>query len=308
MSPPIFLRVCLMKLSQLNAFLAIIENDFNITRTVEKTFVVQSALSRQIKLLEEELEHPVFQRQGKRFTGLTPFGEKVYKLALNMRANEKNIISLAKDWSEKESSLTIATTHTQAKYFLTEAIKCIRQELPHLELRIEQSNPKSLIMMLEKQQADIVICTEQIGDCEHLNYMPCYQWKHCVVVPHQHELSAYESLTLGQVADHPIVTYVYGFTGRDVIQRAFLEINRKPQVILSAADSDVIKTYVSIGFGVGIIAEVAYQQEDQQKLRMIPIRTPIKTLQTGIAWLNNRYFNATVQKAIDVIVEHGKVF
>lgn len=297
-----------MKLSQLNVFLAVIENGCNISHTVEKTFIVQSALSRQIKLLEEELGHPLFRRQGKRFVGLTPFGEKVHKIALSMQANEKSIKALANDWSEKKSILTIATTHTQAKYFLTDAIKRIRLELPDLELRIEQSNPKGLVTMLEKQQADIVICTEKIGTRDHLIYTPCYQWKHCVIVPYHHPLSEKTNISLTEVADYPIITYVYGFTGRNAIQRSFLEANQRPNIFLSASDSDIIKTYVKIGFGVGIIAQMAYQEEDKKELLMIPITNNNTILNTGIAWLNNRYFNRTVSQAINIIINHGKNF
>jgi DNA-binding transcriptional LysR family regulator len=297
-----------MKLSQIRIFLAVIENGYSISRTVEKIFIVQSALSRQIKLFEDELGHPLFCRLGKRFTGLTPFGEKVHKLALNMASNEKNLLALSKNWSEKESILTIATTHTQAKYFLPEAINKIRQKLPNLELRIEQSNPNNLITMLEKQQADVAICTEQIGDREYLSYTPCYQWQHGVVVSPNHPLSKYNEVTLAQVADYPIITYVYGFTGRPAIQRAFLEINRKPQIVLSASDSDVIKTYARIGFGVGIIAQMGYQKEDKETLKYLTIDTPIEPSQTGIAWLNNRYFNDTVKQAIEIIIQHGNHF
>ena len=216
---------------------------------------------------------------------------------------------LQKTGQIKNLSLTIATTHTQAKYFLPKAILKIRQQLPDLKLRIEQSNPNTLITMLEKHQADIAICTEQIGGREHLNYMPCYQWRHCIILPLGHPLSKQQEVSLDTVANYPIVTYVYGFTGRTAIQRGFREINRQPRVILSASDSDVIKTYVRIGFGVGIIAQMAYQEEDQKDLLAIPIKeSDIESSETGLAWLHNRYFNNTMQQAIKILVEYGDNF
>ncbi|MDO8845666.1 LysR substrate-binding domain-containing protein, partial [Methylicorpusculum sp.] len=248
-----------MNISQLEILRLLQETDYNVTKTAEKMHVVQSAVSRQLILLEEELGAPLFERHGKRLHGPTPLGLRVLEEVNLVNQAMKNIRALADDFIDNRNGfLHIATTHTQAKYFLPGPIATFRAHYPGIKIYIEQSSPNNLINLLHQHKADIVICTEKLGDNEKLIIQPCYHWHHTVIVPIGHPL-ANETITLERLATYPILTYSQGFTGRSNIEKAFGDADIALDVTLAAADSDVIKTYVRLGFGVGIIAGMSYE-------------------------------------------------
>ncbi|MBS3953035.1 MAG: LysR family transcriptional regulator [Methylomicrobium sp.] len=291
-----------MNISQLEILRLLQETDYNVTKTAEKMHVVQSAVSRQLILLEEELGAPLFERHGKRLHGPTPLGLRVLEEVNLVNQAMKNIRALADDFIDNRNGfLHIATTHTQAKYFLPGPIAKFREHYPGIKIYIEQSSPDNLINLLHQHKADIVICTEKLGDDEKLIIQPCYHWHHTVIVPIGHPLSN-ETLTLERLATYPILTYSRGFTGRSNIEKAFGDAGIALDVTLAAADSDVIKTYVRLGFGVGIIAGMSYEPGKDNDLLALDLNGLIPESTTKFAYLKHSYLPTFTRFFIDQLL------
>jgi DNA-binding transcriptional LysR family regulator len=296
-----------MNLNQLELLRVLQETDFNLSKAADKMHVVQSAVSRQLQLLEMELGTPVFERHGKRLLGLTPMGERVMQQVEQIHQAKKNIISLADDFRDnRNGTLHIATTHTQAKYLLPVPVQKFRQQFPNIKIYMVQSSPGNLIDLLHQHQADIAICTEKLADDDKLILRPCYQWHHCVIVPKHHPLATAD-LTLKRLATEPILTYSPGYTGRTAIEKAFNDKDLHPDIILAAADSDVIKTYVRLGLGVGIIAETAYEPEKDSDLVALDLSGLIPASVTKIAYLKQLYLPSYCRYFIDALLEQARL-
>lgn len=296
-----------MNLNQLELLRILQETDFNLSKAADKMHVVQSAVSRQLQLLEAELGTPVFERHGKRLLGLTPLGERVMQQVEQIHQAKKNIISLADDFRDnRNGTLHIATTHTQAKYLLPVPVQKFRQHYPNIKIYMVQSSPGNLIDLLHQHQADIAICTERLADDERLILRPCYHWHHLAIVPKQHALANSE-LTLKRLAAEPILTYSPGYTGRTAIEKAFKDQDLHPDIILAAADSDVIKTYVRLGLGVGIIAETAYEPEKDDDLVALDLSGLIPESVTKIAYLKQLYLPSYCRYFIDALLEQARM-
>jgi DNA-binding transcriptional LysR family regulator len=296
-----------MNLNQLELLRVLQETDFNLSKAADKMHVVQSAVSRQLQLLEMELGTPVFERHGKRLLGLTPMGERVMQQVEQIHQAKKNIISLADDFRDnRNGTLHIATTHTQAKYLLPVPVQKFRQQFPNIKIYMVQSSPGNLIDLLHQHQADIAICTEKLADDDKLILRPCYQWHHCVIVPKHHPLATTD-LTLKRLATEPILTYSPGYTGRTAIEKAFNDKDLHPDIILAAADSDVIKTYVRLGLGVGIIAETAYEPEKDSDLVALDLSGLIPASVTKIAYLKQLYLPSYCRYFIDALLEQARL-
>jgi DNA-binding transcriptional LysR family regulator len=296
-----------MNLNQLELLRVLQETDFNLSKAADKMHVVQSAVSRQLQLLEMELGTPVFERHGKRLLGLTPLGERVMQQVEQIHQAKKNIISLADDFRDnRNGTLHIATTHTQAKYLLPVPVQKFRQQFPNIKIYMVQSSPGNLIDLLHQHQADIAICTEKLADDDKLILRPCYQWHHCVIVPKHHPLATTD-LTLKRLATEPILTYSPGYTGRTAIEKAFNDEDLHPDIILAAADSDVIKTYVRLGLGVGIIAETAYEPEKDSDLVALDLSGLIPASVTKIAYLKQLYLPSYCRYFIDALLEQARL-
>ncbi len=290
-----------MKLAQINAFVTLVDSDLNISQTAEKLHTAQSAVSRYIQLLEHELGVCLFERRGKRLVSLSPFGEILLQHAQMMLKEEQHILKVAQEFSNPESGiLRIATTHTQAKYFLPAAIEHVYKKFPKIQLRLHQGTPKEIIHMLNKQTADIAVCTEELSNHAHLNVKECYTWHHCVIVPKNHPLANREHIALKDLRFWPLITYVFGFTGRSALQAHFEENNVTPNVVLSASDTDIIKSYVRLQFGIGIIADIAFSKEDSQHLVRIPI-SDVMSSTTSVAWQKNSFSPSHIKETIDII-------
>jgi len=247
-----------MKLQQLRYIWEVTRHNLNVSATAQSLFTSQPGISKQIRLLEDELGVEIFARSGKHLTRVTPAGEAIIELAGKVLRTVDNIKHVSQEHSdERRGSLSIATTHTQARYALPPVIHEFRQKYPDVALHMQQGTPKQIAQMVSEGQADFAICTESLELFTDLVLLPCYRWNRCVLVPQDHPLASVETLTLEALAEYPLVTYLFGFTGRSQLDDAFKAHDLTPNVVLTAADADVIKTYVRLGLGVGIVAHMA---------------------------------------------------
>jgi LysR family cys regulon transcriptional activator len=247
-----------MKLQQLRYIWEVAHHDLNVSATAQSLFTSQPGISKQIRLLEDELGVEVFARSGKHLTRVTPAGERIITTAGEILRKCESIKQMAQEFSnEKRGTLSIATTHTQARYALPPVISAFIKQYPDVSLHMHQGTPMQIAEMAANGTVDFAIATEGLELFGDLVMMPCYRWNRCVVVPQGHPLAKLEKLTLEALAEHPIVTYVFGFTGRSKLDEAFSHRGLSPKVVFTAADADVIKTYVRLGLGVGIVARMA---------------------------------------------------
>ncbi len=251
-----------MKLQQLRYIWEVAHHDLNVSATAQSLYTSQPGISKQIRLLEDELGVEVFSRSGKHLTHVTPAGEVIIEMAGEILRKVESIKRVADEFSnERQGSLGIATTHTQARYALPGIIQTFRSDYPDVALQMHQGTPVQIAEMAADGSVDFAIATEGIEHFSELVMMPCYRWNRAVVVPHDHPLAGREQLTLADVAAESIVTYVFGFTGRSKLDDAFDEQGLKANVVFTATDTDVIKTYVRLGLGVGIIAAMAFDPQ-----------------------------------------------
>ena len=248
-----------MKLQQLRYVLEVAHHGLNVSAAAESLFTSQPGVSKQIRLLEDELGVEIFARSGKQFERITPVGQTIIEVAGQILRQAENIKQIAEEHSnERQGELSIATTHTQARYALPRVITRFREAYPGVTLQMNQGSPSQLAELATDGDVDFVIATEGLHLFRDLIMMPCYRWYRDIVVPKGHPLAERQSLTLADVAAEPIVTYVFGFTGRSMLDKAFTAQGLTPNVAFTATDTDVIKTYVRLGVGVGIIASMAF--------------------------------------------------
>jgi LysR family cys regulon transcriptional activator len=260
-----------MKLQQLKYLLAIVDNGLNITAAAEKLFTSQPGVSKQLKLLEEELGLQVFTRKGKSLGRVTAAGEQVINRARLIMSEVDNIRSLAADfYHEQEGSMSIATTHTQARYVLPDIIRRFRERYPRVSLNLHQGTSEQISDMVVANEIDFAIATGSNSLFSDLLLVPSYHWDRKIIVPKAHKLAALDRrLTLEDLAEYPLVTYVFSFGGQSSLKKAFADEGLEPDVVFTARDADVIKTYVRMGLGVGIVASMAEDCEDQRDLTAI---------------------------------------
>lgn len=261
-----------MNLHQLRFVREAVRQNFNLTEAAKALFTSQPGVSKAIIELEEELGVDIFARHGKRIRGLTEPGRAVLESVELIMQEIDGLKRIGKEYAAQDSgSFTIATTHTQARYILPKVVQAFMQKYPKVRLSLLQGNPKQIAEMVIRDQADIAIATEAIAGIDGLVSLPCYQWEHVVVVPPEHPLLALKQITLEEIAHYPLITYDAAFAGRSKIDHAFEIRNLKPDVLLEAIDADVIKTYVELGMGVGIIAGMAFDAERDTHLRSVPV-------------------------------------
>ncbi|WP_263079108.1 HTH-type transcriptional regulator CysB [Endozoicomonas sp. Mp262] len=248
-----------MKLQQLRYIWEVAHHDLNVSATAQSLYTSQPGISKQIRLLEDELGVEVFSRSGKHLTRITPAGEKIIETAGEILRKVESIKQVAQEFSdEKKGSLSIATTHTQARYALPAVINKFIAQYPDVALHMHQGTPIQIAEMAADGSVDFAIATEALELFNDLVMMPCYRWNRCILVPRDHPLTQVSQLTLQDVARFPLVTYIFGFTGRSKLDEAFMNEGLSPRVVFTAADADVIKTYVRLNLGVGIVAKMAY--------------------------------------------------
>jgi DNA-binding transcriptional LysR family regulator len=292
-----------VNLSQLELLRVLQETDLNLSKAADRMHIVQSAVSRQLQLFESELGSPLFERKGKKLTGLTPLGVRIMDEVSTINMAKKNIQTIAADYLDShQGMLHIATTHTQAKYFLPMPIRRFREKYPGVRIYMVQASPEQLIDQLHAHKADIAICTEKVDEDAELVLKKCYEWHHAAVMPQGHPLSEGE-ITLERLASFPILTYSFGFTGRSNIESAFQSTGLELDIILAAADTDVIKTYVRQGLGVGIIAGMAYDAQADKDLVVRDLSHLIPHSTTKIAYLKQNYLPIYTQHFIAELLQ-----
>jgi LysR family cys regulon transcriptional activator len=260
-----------MKLQQLRYLVEVERRGLSVSAAAEAMFTSQPGVSKQIALLEEELGVTIFERSGKRLTAVTTPGSIVLAMARRMLGEAQNMKRVGEDYAAESSGmLSIATTHTQARYTLPPVIQRFVQRHPQIRLHIQQGSPLQVADWILDGSADLGIATEALDRHAELVSLPCFQWAHLVVTPKGHPLQAHQPLTLAALAGFPLITYDATFTGRSHIDRAFERQGLRPDVMLTAIDSDVIKTYVGLGLGVGIIAEMAFDPLRDDTLAAMP--------------------------------------
>jgi LysR family cys regulon transcriptional activator len=261
-----------MKLQQLRYIWEVSKHDLNVSATAQSLYTSQPGISKQIRLLEDELGVEVFARSGKHLTRVTPAGKAILEISGEILQKVDSIRQIAQEFSdERKGSLSVATTHTQARYALPPVINEFIKMYPEVALHMHQGTPTQISEMAADGTVDFAIATEAMGSYSDLIMMPCYSWNRSVVVPKDHPLAQVGELTLEKLASYPIVTYTFGFTGRGKLDEAFKEEGLDPKVVFTAVDSDVIKTYVRLGLGVGIIASMAVDQQLDQDLVAIDV-------------------------------------
>lgn len=260
-----------MKLQQLKYLLAIVDNGLNITAAAERMYTSQPGVSKQLKLLEEELGMQLFTRKGKSLGGITPAGHQVIGRARIIMREAENIRSLASDYyEEKEGSLSIATTHTQARYVLPDIVAEFRKRFPKVGLNLHQGTSEQIADMVAANDIDFAIATGSSELFADLMLVPSYRWDRAIVVPKGHDLTKLNRrITLHDLAKFPLVTYVFSFGGQSSLKRAFEDEGLEPDVVFTARDADVIKTYVRMGLGVGIVASMAADCTNNKDLQVI---------------------------------------
>jgi LysR family cys regulon transcriptional activator len=248
-----------MKLQQLRYIVEVLNHNLNVSATAESLFTSQPGISKQVRMLEDELGIQVFGRSGKHLTHVTPAGLDVMEIAQQILAKVESIKAVAKEHTlPDQGKLNIATTHTQARYALPPVISSFMQKYPKVSLHMHQGTPQQISEAASRGEADFAIATEALHLYHDLVMLPCYHWNRSVIVRQDHPLAQLgRNLAVEDIAQHPIVTYVFGFTGRSELDRAFAAKGLEPRIVFTATDADVLKTYVRLGLGVGVVASMA---------------------------------------------------
>lgn len=294
-----------MKLQQLRYIWEVVRHGLNVSATAESLYTSQPGVSKQIRQLEDELGVQIFQRSGKHLVDVTPAGAAIVDVAGRILGDVENVRRIAQDYSDDaRGSLTIATTHTQARYVLPATIKRFIDKYPDVALHMHQGTPMQISELASNRNVDFAIATEALELFDELVMLPCYRWNRSIVVPAEHPLNAVKPLTLHAIAEYPIVTYVYGFTGRSQLDKAFAEAGLYPRVVFTAVDADVIKTYVRLGLGVGIIATLAFDEHDDHGLRALSADHLFEYSVTKIGFRRGAFLRAYMYDFIKLFAPH----
>ena len=293
-----------MNFQQLRIIREAVRQNYNLTEVAGALYTSQSGVSKHIRDLEGELGVELFIRRGKRLLGLTEPGKELASIVDRMLVDAANIKKLSQQYADQdEGKLTIATTHTQARYALTGVVTNFLKAFPKVRLALHQGSPTEIEDMLMSGQAEIGIATETLALNTQLATFPYYTWHHGVVVPRGHELEREKKLTLEMIAEYPIITYHEGFTGRGNIDKAFADAGLAPDVVMSAMDTDVLKTYVELGLGVGIIASVAFEAKRDSGLQLLPAEDLFPANTTWIAVRRGSYLRRYAYRFIELCSE-----
>lgn len=294
-----------MKLQQLRYIWEVARHDLNVSVTAKSLYTSQPGISKQIRLLEDELGVEIFSRSGKHLTRVTPAGQKILKIAGDILRQVDSIKQLTQEHnSPNHGSLSIATTHTQARYALPPVIEDFIGKYPEVSLHMHQGTPVQISEKAADGTVDFAIATEALELFSDILMMPCYRWNRCILVPKDHPLAQLDSLTLEDVAEYSIVTYVFGFTGRSRLDDAFSEKRLQPKVVFTATDADVIKTYVRLGLGIGIVAHMAYNPETDSDLVAIEAGHLFASSVTSIGFRKGTYLRGYMYDFIAAFAPH----
>ncbi|MES1932753.1 transcriptional regulator CysB [Salinisphaera shabanensis T35B1] len=294
-----------MKLRQLVYINEVAKRRLNITAAAEALHTSQPGVSKQIRLLEEELGVLVFERNGKHLDRITPAGARILETTRRILSEVENITRMASEFADADrGSLCVATTHTQARYALPPVVDAFRREYPEVSLHLNQGAPPQIAGWAAAGDADFAIATEALEHFDELVMLPCYHWNRCVLVPRDHPLADTPRLELAKLAEQPIVTYTFGFTGRSHLDAAFEAEGRTPNVVLTAVDADVIKTYVRLGLGVGVIANMAYDPVADADLVRLDASHLFAASTTHIGFRHNLFLRGYMRRFIEIFAPH----
>ncbi len=296
-----------MKLQQLRYLREIVRSGLNISEAAKVLHTSQPGVSKQIRLLEDELGIRIFERHGKRIIDVTAPGKAVLAIAERLLVESENLKRVGEEFTnEATGRFVIATTHTQARYVLPPVIKRFIALYPGVQLNVHQGNPTQVAEQVVSGEADIAIATEAFEFFQDLVLLPCYQWNRCVVTPPEHPLLKEKPLTLEAIARYPIVTYDFAFTGRSKVNKAFELRKLTPNVVFTAIDADVIKTYVELGLGIGIIANMAFDAKRDVDLRALDASHLFESSTTRIGLRRGAYLRRYVYDFIELFAPHLK--
>jgi LysR family cys regulon transcriptional activator len=290
-----------MNLQQLRYLQEIARHDLNISHAADALYTSQPGISKQVKLLEEELGIEIFVRNGKRISSITEPGQLVLEIAQRLLLEADNLRLVGQEFrSQDTGALTIATTHTQARYALPQVVKQFVERYPGVKLHLHQGSPTQIAEQALNGDADIAIATEALDQFDELVTLPCYEWRHCLIVPQDHPLLNESNLTLAKLAEYPIITYDFAFSGRSKINQAFAAAGLTPNIVLTAIDADVIKTYVELGLGIGIVAEMAFVPERDILLRKLSLQLLLPANVTRLALRRNEFLRGYTYHFIEL--------
>jgi len=296
-----------MKLQQLRYLREVAKRGLNLSEAAQTLHTSQPGISKQIRQLEDELGVDILVRHGKRVVDVTEPGRVILGIAERILQDTENLRQVAREFgAEGAGSFTIATTHTQARYALPPVIARFSARYPKVRLSLRQGSPQDMAELVRSGQADIAIATEAVEFYEGLTLLPCYQWNRCVITPLKHPLLRDRQLSIESLARYPIVTYDFAFTGESPIRRAFESKRIEPNVVLTAIDADVIKAYVEMGLGVGILAKMAFDPARDLGLRLIDASHLFEPSMTRIAIKPNVYLRGYVYDFIELFAPHLK--
>lgn len=294
-----------MNLQQLRYVSEVARRNLNVSEAAAALHTSQPGVSKQIRALEDEFGMAVFVRQGRRFTALTDAGREIVATVDRILAEVANLKAVGEEFAHHaKGSLAVAVTHTQARYALPAVVTAFKKRYRDVKLKLLQGNPHHLARTVLSGEADIAIATEALEDYPELVTLPCYQWRHCVVVPEGHPLAHVKRLTLEAIAGHPLVTYDPMFAGRTAIDRTFAARGLHPEIALTALDSDVIKSYVSLGLGVGIISERAFRKGREKGLKALDCDHLFPAQTTRLAYRRGAYLRGYTVEFIRLFAPH----
>jgi LysR family transcriptional regulator, cys regulon transcriptional activator len=294
-----------MNLQQIRYAREVARSGLNVSEAALALHTSQPGVSKQIRLLEEELGVEIFVRHGKRIVGVTEPGRQVLAIAERLMREVDNLRQVGDEFAREASGrLTIATTHTQARYALPPVIREFARRYPKVLLSLHQGSPTQICDWVVSGEADIAIATEAIELYEQLVMLPCHQWNRCVIAPPDHPILQTHPLTLEAIARYPVVTYDFAFTGRSQVNKAFTARGLTPEVVLTALDADIIKTYVALGLGVGIVASMAFDPETDKGLRAMDASHLFESATTRIGLRRNDYLRGYTFAFIELFAPH----
>lgn len=294
-----------MKLQQLKYVREIARQGMSVSAAAHVLHASQPGVSNQVQQLEDELGLKIFERHGKRLTNLTEVGQSVIEMANRVLLDVENIRQLAADSKDDQlGTLSIGTTHTQARYALPKAIKQFSQHYPDVHLNMVQGTPTEIAEMAANGKVDIAIATEGLAQFDSLAILPCYDWNRSIVVPPNHPLLAEKTLTLEAISQYPLLTYVMGFTGRAQQDLAFTDKGLHPNVVFTATDADVIKTYVELELGIGIIASMAFDAVKDAPLQALDANHLFKPSTTHLGIKRGSYLRGFSYAFIEYLAPH----
>ncbi|MFC3395622.1 HTH-type transcriptional regulator CysB [Brenneria rubrifaciens] len=294
-----------MKLQQLRYIVEVVNHNLNVSSTAEGLYTSQPGISKQVRMLEDELGIQIFARSGKHLTQVTPAGQEVIRIAREVLSKIDAIKAVAGEHTYPDKgSLFVATTHTQARYALPSVIKGFIERYPRVSLHMHQGSPTQIAEAVAKGTADFAIATEALHLYDDLIMLPCYHWNRAVVVKPDHPLASKKEITIEELADYPIVTYTFGFTGRSELDTAFNRAGLTPRIVFTATDADVIKTYVRLGLGVGVIANMAMDPQTETDLVTINANRIFSYSTTKIGFRRSTFLRSYMYDFIQRFAPH----